>query len=48
MVVYQNIFSRALDRKFWLKFNKKILIDSPYKTNFGSVRMARFSYTMYL
>ena len=48
MVVYEkNFFSLDLDRKFWLKFKKKFLIDSHYKTIFRSVRMACSSYTVY-
>ena len=46
MVSYENFFSRALDRKFWLNFIKNFLTDSHYKTIFGSVRMACSSYTM--
>ena len=41
------LFSRDLDRKFWLNFKiRKLLIDNHYKTIFGSVRMVCSSYTV--
>ena len=39
MVVYENIFSRPLDTKFWLNWKKIFLIDNHDKIINESVRI---------
>ena len=46
MVVYDTFFGRALDRKFWMNYEKNF-IDNYYKTIYGSVRSAYSSSTVH-